>query len=114
MGKQLSDEALELVAQRFKALSEPLRLKLIMVLMDGPKNVGELVGETRATQANVSRHLQTLAEAGILKRDKKGLHVYYAISDPSVFQLCDLVCGSLEEFLKHQASAFNRSGAGTG
>jgi ArsR family transcriptional regulator len=105
--KQLSDEALDLVAQRFKALSEPLRLKLIMVLMDGPRNVGELVERVAATQANVSRHLQTLSEAGILKRDKKGLHVYYSISDPSVFKLCDMVCGSLEEFLKHQVDAFH-------
>jgi ArsR family transcriptional regulator len=104
--KPLTDEALDLVAQRFKALSEPLRLKLIMALMDGPKNVGELVEEVGATQANVSRHLQNLGEAGILKREKKGLHVFYAISDPSVFQLCDLVCGSIEEFLKTQVNAF--------
>ncbi len=106
MRKQLSDEALDLVAQRFKALSEPLRLKLIMVLMNGPRNVGELVEEVGATQANVSRHLQTLSESGILKREKKGLHVFYTICDPSVFKLCDLVCGSVEEFLKNQVSAF--------
>ena len=104
--KRLSDEALDMVAQSFKALSEPLRLKLIMVLMDGSQNVGELVEEVGATQANVSRHLQTLSEAGILRREKKGLHVFYTISDPSVFKLCDLVCGSLEEFLKNQVSAF--------
>ena len=104
--KQLSDEALDMVAQRFKALSEPLRLKLIMVLMDGSRNVGELVEEVGATQANVSRHLQNLSESGILKREKKGLHVFYSISDPSVFKLCALVCGSLEEFLKSRVSAF--------
>ena len=104
--KELSDQALGLVAQRFKALSDPLRLKLIMSLMGGERNVGDLVSECGATQANVSRHLQTLTEAGILKRRKIGLHVFYDIADRTVFDLCDLVCGSVEDFLKNQVSAF--------
>ena len=105
--KELTPQALSLIAQRFKALSDPLRLRLIMTLMEGDKNVGELVECCGANQANVSRHLQTLADAGILKREKKGLHAFYAISDKTVFELCDLVCGSVEEFLKNQVSAFD-------
>lgn len=105
--KELSDKALDLVARRFKAMSEPVRLKLIMMLMDGEKSVGELVDGSGATLANVSRHLQTLTEVGILKRRKEGLHVYYDIADHGVFDLCDLVCGSVEEFLKNQVDAFS-------
>ena len=105
--KQLSDQALNLVAQRFKALSDPLRLRLIMALMEGERNVGDLVVSCGATQANVSRHLQTLTEVGILKRKKIGLHVFYDIADRTVFDLCDLVCGSVEEYLRNQVSAFS-------
>ena len=105
--KELSDQALELIARRFKALSEPLRLKLVMSLMAGAKNVGQLVEASGASQANVSRHLQTLTDSGILSRNKDGLYVYYEIADRSVFDLCDLVCGRVEDYLRGQARAFD-------
>lgn len=104
--RHLSEEALDLISHRFKALGDPSRLRLIMALMDGERNVGELVDELGATQANVSRHLQLLADTGIVSRRKKGLHVYYSIADRSVFELCDLVCGSVEKFLRKQTKAF--------
>jgi ArsR family transcriptional regulator len=104
--KNLSDEALQLIALRFKALSEPMRLKLVMSLMGGAKNVGQLVETSGASQANVSRHLRTLTDCGLLCREKKGLFVYYKIADRSVFDLCDLVCGRVEEYLKGQVKAF--------
>lgn len=107
VARKLSDQALQLVARRFKALSEPMRLKLVMSLMGGPKNVGQLVDESGASQANVSRHLQTLTDSGILSREKRGLYVYYQIADRSVFDLCDLMCGRVEDFLKGQVDAFH-------
>jgi ArsR family transcriptional regulator len=102
----LSDEALELVAHRFAVLSEPLRLKLVHALFDGEKSVNTLVAATGGTQANVSRHLQTLTQAHILGRRKEGLQVFYSIADPSIFRLCELVCGSLEKQLTKQAGVF--------
>ena len=99
----LSDEALELVARRFAVLAEPMRLRLLRALFDGEKNVHTLVELTGGTQANVSRHLQTLTDAHLLRRRKAGLEVFYAIGDPSIFKLCDLVCGSLEK--EHAAKA---------
>ena len=101
----LNDAAIELVARRFAVLSEPLRLKLVHALFDGEKHVGALVEQTGGTQANVSRHLQTLTQAHILSRRKEGLQVFYAIADPTIFKLCELVCGSLEKTLQRQASA---------
>lgn len=77
-----------------------------MSVMEGEKSVGELVEISGAHQANVSRHLQTLADAGLLKRRKDGLRVYYSIADSTVFDLCDLVCGSVEKFVKTQVDAF--------
>jgi DNA-binding transcriptional ArsR family regulator len=99
----LSDEALDLVARRFAVLSEPMRLRLLRSLFDGEKNVHTLVDLIGGTQANVSRHLQTLTDAHLLKRRKDGLEVFYAIADPTIFKLCDLVCGSLEK--EHTAKA---------
>ncbi|HUL54307.1 MAG TPA: metalloregulator ArsR/SmtB family transcription factor [Opitutaceae bacterium] len=95
--RPLSDEALALVSRRFAVLAEPMRLRLLQSLFDGEKNVNTLAGLTGGTQANVSRHLQTLTDAHLLKRRKEGLQVFYAIADPTIFRLCELVCGSLEK-----------------
>lgn len=99
-----------LVARRFAVLSEPMRLKLVHALFAGEKSVNALVAETGGTQANVSRHLQTLMHAHVLVRRKEGLQVFYAIGDPSIFKLCDLVCGSLEKQLADQADVFAGNG----
>ena len=105
---ELSEQAMELIARRFAVLSEPMRLRLIHALFDGEKNVNALVAITGGTQANVSRHLQTLMQANVLARRKEGLQVFYSIADPTIFKLCDLVCGSLEKQVKQQAKAFGR------
>ncbi len=102
----LNAAALELVARRFAVLAEPMRLRLIQALFAGEKNVTELVAATGGTQANVSRHLQTLAGAHILGRRKQGLQVFYFISDPTIPRLCELMCGSLEKSAQRQAAQF--------
>lgn len=95
-----------MVARRFAVLAEPMRLRLIQALFEGERNVSELVEATGGTQANVSRHLQTLTAAHILARRKEGLQVFYRIADPSIVKLCELVCGSLEKSAAAQAQAF--------
>lgn len=110
--KPLSDEALAMIARRFTALSDPLRLRLLHSLFDGEKNVTALVELSGGTQTNVSRHLQTLADAGILARRKDGLQVFYSIADPTIYQLCELVCCSLEK--THTARAGQFAGRGRG
>ncbi len=102
----LSAPALELIAARFRVLGEASRLRLIVALEQREKNVTELVAATGLTQANVSRHLQTLADAGILGRRKEGLSVFYSIADPTIFELCDHVCGSVQKRLAQHAKAF--------
>jgi Predicted transcriptional regulators len=106
--RPLSEEALVLIARRFALLAEPMRLRLLHALFDGEKPVNLLVERTGGTQANVSRHLQTLTEGGLLSRRKEGLQVFYAIADPSIFQLCELVCGSLEKEHALKAEIFAR------
>ena len=104
--RELSPHALELVAARFRILGEASRLKLINELKTGEMNVSELVQATGLSQANVSRHLQTLTQAGILSRRKEGLNVIYTIADPGIFQLCELVCGSVEKRIAQHVRAF--------
>jgi ArsR family transcriptional regulator len=101
--QHLTDEALELVAQRFAALAEPMRLRLLQALFTGEKSVTELVAATGGTQANISHHLQKLRAVRLVRGRKAGLQVFYAIADPNVSKLCALVCGSLEKSLTQQA-----------
>jgi len=107
--RNMTSEALDMIAARFKALSEPTRLKLIIALEDGEKNVTELMELVGTTQTNTSRHLQNLTDSGILRRRKEGLNVFYVIADKSIFELCDHVCGSLERRFQSQQNAFRGS-----
>jgi DNA-binding transcriptional ArsR family regulator len=91
----LPEPLIELVAQRFGVLGEPMRIKLLDRLRDGEATVGELQEALGASQQNVSKHLGILRAAGMVSRTKDGNHARYAISDPSVFELCDQMCGSV-------------------
>ena len=103
--ESLPEAALQLIAARFKALSEPLRLRLIIALHDGEKNVTDLVNLTATGQANVSRQLRQLMDAGILSRRREANCVFYSIADPAIFDLCHHVCGSLHRQFVEQGKA---------
>ena len=90
---------LDLVAGRFRALGEPARLGILHALEDGPCTVTQLVGLTGLGQANLSKHLQQLHAAGFVSRRKRGMFVDYALADERVLQLCELMCGRLDEEL---------------
>ena len=96
----LPEPLIELVAQRFRVLGEPMRIKLLDHLRDGDATVGELQAVLGASQQNVSKHLGILHAAGLVSRTKQGNHTRYAISDPSVFELCEQVCGGVRRQLQ--------------
>ena len=102
--QDLPKEALEKVASYFQALSEPTRLALLNLLRGGERNVGELAQLSGFTTANVSRHMALLTTHGLVARESRGTSVYYRIADASVYQLCDLVCGSLARQFERTAS----------
>lgn len=93
----LSDASIEQVAHTFRALSEPQRLRILQVLETGEHPVGAIVAAIQGTQSNISRHLQALNLAGLVKRRRDGNCILYAISDPMVFRLCALVCKAQQE-----------------
>jgi DNA-binding transcriptional ArsR family regulator len=93
----LPDDLVELIAQRFRALSEPTRIKLLDRLREGEATVLELTTAIGTSEQNVSKHLGVLHRTGIVERRKQGNYSYYSIADESVFALCEQVCGSLQQ-----------------
>lgn len=89
--RELPEADLERVAVQFRLLGEPMRLKILQALCVKPLTVGEIVDVTGATQPNISKHLLLLASAGMITRKKDGQFVYYAMSNPLIMKLCQLV-----------------------
>lgn len=105
----VSEEALVLIAAWFRTLAEPSRLKILRALEDGEKNITELVGVTGLTQANVSRHVQSLVDAGMVGRRREGLSAICFIADPTITELCDNVCNNLLKRLSSQVKKLGGS-----
>src|SRR5262245_25543758 len=92
----LPDDLAELIAERFRVLSEPTRIKLLDRLREGEATVLDLTGLIGTTQQNVSKHLGVLQRSGIVARRKQGNFAYYRIVDHGVLSLCESVCDSLQ------------------
>lgn len=93
----LPDALVELIAHRFRVIGEPMRIRLLDALRDGPLTVNELAEALGASQQNVSKHVGLLAQAGIVAREKDGNRVRCSIADQSIFELCEIVCGGLRQ-----------------
>lgn len=92
---RMTPAALDKLANVFRVLGDGGRLQLLQELKADEKTVGELVTLSGMGQTVVSKHLKLMHQAGLLSRQKDGVRVIYAVSDPMVFQLCELVCGKL-------------------
>lgn len=106
MARFLTEQAIDEVAERFKVLSEPIRLRILQGLRNGEKTVTELTRELDISQPNASKHLRILLDAGIVNREQRGNSAYCSIADESIFELCDLVCDSLGAMYREQAEIF--------
>lgn len=92
MGK-INRHQLERMAGLFSTLSDPARLRILHCLRGGPLSVGQVHRACRLKQANTSKHLRILREAGLVSPQREGTTVRYSISEPLIFGLCDLACG---------------------
>ena len=86
------DQVFELAAEVFRVMSAPMRLKIISHLCDGERNVSYLLSKIETTQPNMSQHLTTLYQAGVLGKRRDGVQIYYRIVDDRVAALCRAVC----------------------
>jgi DNA-binding transcriptional ArsR family regulator len=87
-----SDEVFELAAEVFRVMSAPMRLKIISCLCNGEKNVSHLLEEIDTTQPNMSQHLNTLYQAGVIGKRREGVQIFYRIINDRVVTLCRAVC----------------------
>ncbi len=87
-----SDEVFDQAAELFRVMSAPMRLKIISSLCNSEKNVGQLLSEINTTQPNMSQHLNTLYQAGVLGKRRDGVQIFYRIVDDRAAQMCRAVC----------------------
>jgi len=108
MKSPLDQEAAELVARRFHALSDPTRLRVLDILRNREEaSVGELTELLGTSQQNVSKHLSALQAEGFLARRKQGTSSLYRIADPAVLELCDRLCTAMEAQLEQLGAALS-------
>lgn len=89
--------SLEKIAEIFSAFADATRLAILQELRTGRQSVGELVTSLGTSQANISKHLKLLHQAGLLLREREGLQVFYRVSEESVFEMCKFACRRLNE-----------------
>lgn len=89
----LNIQMLNLIAEYFKVLSEPLRIRILNALRDGEKSVGEIAEAVNSSQPNVSKHLGILIKAGLVTRRQEKNVAYCSITDKRIWQICDISCG---------------------
>ena len=87
-----SHEVFEKAAEVFRVMAAPMRLRIISALCNAEKNVGELLAEIDTTQPNMSQHLNTLYQAGVVGKRREGVQIYYRIINERVVTLCRAVC----------------------
>ena len=104
--KHLGEEAFQAIAQRFRLLSDPLRLRILYALETGEMSVSDLVERTGGTQPNISKHLALMLANGMVRRRRVGTSALYSVADTSIFGLCDQVCGTIDRDLESRRKAF--------
>jgi DNA-binding transcriptional ArsR family regulator len=84
----LDPSELEDLASRFKILAEPARLQILMAICSQECSVQEICDRTRLHQANVSKHLRLMKDAGIVACRQQGIWRYYRVIDTELLSFC--------------------------
>jgi DNA-binding transcriptional ArsR family regulator len=100
-----SERTRELMAERFRALGEPTRLRILERLFRSPASVGEIREAVGGTQANISKHLAILRSGRLVAGRKDGNRTVYSISDPALERLCSVVCEAVSRGAQAEARA---------
>lgn len=96
------------VARLLSVLGEASRLRIISSLMAGPLSVGEIVAQTGFKQANVSKQLALLFDAGLVSRQREGVSIRYQIALPFLYDLCALVCDGTRQIASQRLASFEK------
>jgi ArsR family transcriptional regulator len=105
--KSIDEENKEftLQAELCQSLTHPFRLKLIRILENGPKKVGDIELETERPQPFISQHLRVLREKGVVTCQRKANEVYYSLADPKILDICKLIA----DLIAKKSNYLNRS-----
>jgi len=103
--RQPTEAGFQHIAERFKVLSDPMRLTLLYALQSGEHSVGEVSEALDLPQPTTSRQLAKLHSAGILKRKREGATVFYSIGDRSILRMCETVCGEIAKSVERKAAS---------
>jgi DNA-binding transcriptional ArsR family regulator len=106
-----SEQLLERIADRLKAMADPMRLRILHTLQDGELCVNDILAAVGGSQANVSKHLSVLRRAAMVECRRDGVNVFYRIEDPAIFDICRTVCDSLERQLNSEKEGLERGRA---
>ena len=102
----INQEAAELIARRFQALSDSTRLRILgQLTLQEEASVRELTEALQTSHQNVSRHLSALYAEGFVARRKVGTSTIYRISDPAVLDVCERMCEGIETQLEKLGEA---------
>jgi ArsR family transcriptional regulator len=96
------DKETRFKAKIFRALSDPIRLKILEFLRDGEKCVCEIIPHVAIIQPVVSRHLKILKDSGIVRDKKDGTRRLYSITDQRIFQIIDDITPQLANTYKQR------------
>src|SRR4030042_1404041 len=103
----MNEKIQEMKADILSAMAHPIRLKIIEKLRQGPCCVCRIIPYVGGEQSNVTHHLAILKRAGILSSEKKGLEVWYEVTDPVIFEILDLIKYPLIKELKRKNNLLN-------
>lgn len=93
---EVPDGVLDEAARRFALLSDPTRLRIVRALLDHEDaTVTEIADLAGTSLTNVSQHLSRLQAGGVVRRRRDGRAARYAIADPTIPQLCDVMCATI-------------------
>jgi len=98
----------DLLAKRFAAMGHPDRLQILHALLeDGEKTVSEIGAEIHLSQSTASKHLGTLAGAGLVERRRDGTHACYRVCDPGLAAVCEHLCARVRTEVEAMGEAIN-------
>lgn len=86
-GGDVTAPVYQVKAEFFKTLSHPARIRVLELLRDGERSVGELIPEVGLEASHLSQQLAVLRRANIVTSRKEGSSVIYAVVDPRIFEL---------------------------
>lgn len=109
--QDVSEQLFERIAHRLRAMGNPVRLRILHALEEGELSVSQILSTVGGSQANLSKHLGVLRTGGLVSARRDGVSVYYRISDPSVFAICEALCDSLHDSASAEVEAIERGRA---